>query len=251
MFQSLGENTTSDPPVVYLPGIEGSGALAAQFLLGAENVFNVTRLHYPGHNRMSLEEMADGCVSALGENGNGSAIWLGDSFGSAVALTIALRHPRATRGLILAGGLTRAPGVSRTLAAARMWDMLPSDWRNSLLRRRLMNLVRKHPARLLRSVADDFLANGQMDYVSWRMRLLAAFDVRPYLDQIDVPVLYLGGEDDGIVETQEEARIIRERVTEGRTFLFPGCGHFVLGERADECLELIGCFVLLAKRVAA
>ena len=45
----------SQPHVVYLPGIDGSGVLSSPFLLGAEELFPITRLHYPGHARLSLD----------------------------------------------------------------------------------------------------------------------------------------------------------------------------------------------------
>lgn len=251
MFRALSQGGDREISIVYLPGMEGSGALASQFLLKAEGLFPITRLHYPGHSRLTLEEMADGCVSALAEQGKSSAIWLGDSFGSAVALTLALRHPHAARGLILAGGISRPKNPSKLLLAARMWDALPEKWRKGYLRTRLQRLVRRNPTRLHPSHVDEFMIHGQLEFISWRLRLLASFDVRDRLGHIDVPVLYLGGEEDGLVNTQEEARLLREEIAECRTFLFPGCGHAVLGERAVECLELIDLFVPLAKRAAA
>ncbi|NUN96219.1 MAG: alpha/beta hydrolase [Candidatus Omnitrophica bacterium] len=251
MFLARAEGGGVDVSMVYLPGIEGSGALASKFLLKAEGHFPITRLHYPGHSRLTIEELADGCVSALAEQGKTSAIWLGDSFGSAVALAIALKHPRATRGLILAGGMTKAPSPVRLLAAARILDTLPSSWRKKALRRRLQRVVRRHPTRFHRSVVDEFLINGQLDFLSWRLRLLSAFNVRSELHKLDCPVLYLGGEEDGLVNTQEESRLLRATLPSCRTFLFPGCGHAVLGERAVECLEVIDLFIPMAKRVAA
>jgi pimeloyl-ACP methyl ester carboxylesterase len=95
------------------------------------------------------------------------------------------------------------------------------------------------------------VTNAQMEFISWRMRLLAGFDVRNQISRIDAPVLYLAGEDDRLVNTQEEARVFREQVAESRTFLFPGCGHAVLAERPFECIELIDLFVPMAKRAAA
>jgi len=195
--------------------------------------------------------MADGCVHALAEEGRSNAIWLGDSFGSVLALMIAQRHPHAVQGLILAGGFSKAHNPTRLLLAAKIWDASPEKWKKSYLRRRLGRLVRKYPSRFTRDMVEEFLSNAQLDYVSWRLRLLAAFDCRSTLHRIGVPVLYLGGEEDSLVDTQEEARVLREHVSGIRTFLFPGCGHFVLGERAAESLELINSFLPLGKRVAA
>lgn len=251
MAEAMNGSAENHHYVVYLPGIEGSATLSSHTLWQAGDLFEITQLHYPGHSRLTLEEMADGCVSALAEHGKRSAIWLGESFGSAVALSIALRHPHATRGVILAGGFTKSPNPTRLLLAARMWDAFPKTWGKSYLRRRLSRLVRKDPSRMSASSLDSFLANGQLDFLSWRLRLLAAFDCRGCLDRIKVPLLYLGGEDDSLVNTQEEAQILRERVSGARTYLFPGCGHAVLAERGLECQELMNLFVPTAKRAAA
>ena len=80
----------SRPHVVYLPGIEGAGVLSQPFLSEAESEFPITRPPDPGQIRLTLEEMADGCAQAIAERGIPYAIWLGDSFGASVALTIAL-----------------------------------------------------------------------------------------------------------------------------------------------------------------
>lgn len=242
---------SSQPCVVHLAGIEGAATLSAQTLLQAEDMFQITQLHYPGHSRLTLEEMADGCVSALAERGKTSAIWLGESFGSALALSIAQRHPHATQGVVLAGGFTKSPTPSRLLLAARMWDSFPDRLRRAYLHKRLYRAVRKQPSRIAESSVDAFMTNGQLEFLSWRLRLLAAFDCRDRLDRIRVPLLYLGGEDDKLVDTQTEARILRETISGARTFLFPGCGHAVLAERGVECLELLNNFVPMAKRAAA
>lgn len=239
------------PRVVYLPGIEGSGVFSQTFLAQAESLFPITRLHYPGQIRLSLEEMADGCAHAVAEQGIRSAIWLGDSFGSAVALTIAERHPRFTSGIVLAGGITKPPGISRLLFAARMWERSPDTWRKAYLRKRLTRLAKRNPRCFTKPAVDEFLSNGHLDYLSWRLRLLGAFNARVFLPRIRVPLLYLGGEDDSLVDTQEEAREFRDRVPEARTYLFPGCGHFVLGERPSECVELVNTFLPLVARAAA
>jgi pimeloyl-ACP methyl ester carboxylesterase len=251
MFRTLSQQSVGMPAIVYLPGIDGSGALVSQFLVKAENTFPLIRLHYPGHCRMSLEELADGCVAALAERDQTGVIWLGDSFGSAVALSIASRHPQVTKGLILAGGFSKGPNPLRLLLLARAWDSAPVQWRKKIVRNRLSRLSRRSPSKISGSCVDEVVSNGHLDYVSWRLRLISAFDVRDSLSSLSTPVLYLGGEDDGIVHTVEESKLFREKVRECRTFLFPGCGHAVLAERPDECLELIDLFVPLAKRVAA
>jgi pimeloyl-ACP methyl ester carboxylesterase len=251
MSRLLSAKGQGQPCVVYLPGIEGSGILSSNFLHQSEEIFNVLRLHYPGHSRLTLEELADGCVAALAEQGLSNAIWLGDSFGSALALMIALRHPHAASALVLAGGFTRSPNSTRLLLAARLWDASPEKWRQSYIRRKLGRLERRYPGKFEKDCIEDFLAHGQFDFLTWRLRLLAAYDLRARLSELKTPVLYLGGEDDTLVDTQEEARVLRERVEGTRTFLFPGCGHFVLGERPTESLEVISKFLPLARKVAA
>ncbi|MCA9412862.1 MAG: alpha/beta hydrolase [Candidatus Omnitrophica bacterium] len=251
MSRVLVSNDHASPFIVYVPGITGTGALSNQFLQQTQQSFNLTQLHFPGHSRLTLEELADGCVNALAEQGRRKAIWMGESFGSTIALLIALRHPSAVEGLVLASGLTKMSSPSRLMMAARIWDSSPDAWRKNFLRKRLNRLARRCSGRLSKSQIDNFLINGQMDFVSWRLRLLASFDVRQQLTRIGVPTLYLGGEEDTLVDTQEEAKILRESLESVRTFLFPGCGHAILAERPEESLDILSNFLPLARRVAA
>lgn len=251
MFRTVSQNRDGQPLIVYLPGIDGLGALANQFLAEAETRFPITQLHYPGHNRLTLEELADGCVAALAEQNQSGIIWLGESFGAAVALTIAQRHPQVTQGIILAGGFSKAPSSFQLLMTARLWDSCPVKWRKQMIRRSLNKIARKNPAKIHKSSIDELLSNGHLDEVPWRLRLLAAFDMKSEIPRITTPVLYLGGEEDRQVSTQEESRFFRESCACCRTFLFPGCGHAVLAERPSECLEVIELFVPMAKRAAA
>ncbi|MBK7496169.1 MAG: alpha/beta hydrolase [Candidatus Omnitrophica bacterium] len=251
MFRTVSQNRDGQPLIVYLPGIDGLGALANQFLSEAETRFSITQLHYPGHSRLTLEELADGCVSALPEKKQSGIIWLGDSFGAAIALTIARRHPQVTQGVILAGGFSKAPSPFKLLTTARLWDSCPGKWRKQVVRRSLNRLARKNPAKIQKNSIDEILSNGHLEEVPWRLRLLAAFDMRQEIQRIETPVLYLGGEEDGQVDTHEESRYFRENCPLCRTFLFPGCGHAVLLERPSECLEVIELFVPIAKRAAA
>ncbi len=251
MSPALVSNDMASPFIVYVPGITGTGSLSNQFLQKTQQTYNLTQLHFPGHSRLTLEELADGCVNALAEQGRRKAIWLGDSFGSAIALLIASRHPSAVEGLVLASGFTKGPSSSRLTLAARIWDASPEAWRNAFLRKRLLRLARKHPGRLSKSSIEDYLINGQMDFISWRLRLLASFDLRETIPGLTVPTLYLGGEQDSMVDTQEEAQILRQHLSGVRTFLFPGCGHAILTERPEECLELLAGFLPLARRAAA
>ena len=251
MSRALVSNDLASPFVVYVPGITGTGSLSTQFLNKTQQSFQLTQLHFPGHSRLTLEELADGCVHALAEQGRRKAIWMGDSFGSAITLLIAMRHPSAVEGLILASGFSKAPSPSRLLMAARIWEASPDSWKISFLRKRLSRLSRRYPGRLNKSDIEDYLINGQMEFISWRLRLLASFDVRGQLPKIGVPTLYLGGEEDLLIDTQEEAQIFRQSLSNIRSYLFPRCGHAILTERPEECLELLVNFLPLARRAAA
>jgi pimeloyl-ACP methyl ester carboxylesterase len=251
MYKLLTKKQMGDPVVVYLPGIDGSPLLASNFLARAESLFPVTRLHYPSHHKITLEEMADGCVSALTEQGYENAIWLGDSFGSSIALTIARRHPRSTVGLVLSGGMSHCHSPLKMLFLARIWERLPLRLKKLAVRSLYHPLIKHYPNRFSYHLLDELNAAAQWDSLSWRLRLLAAFDLRSYISHIRVPTLYLGGEDDSWVRTMEETRLIRENIPDSRTFLFPGCGHFVLAERPAEALELIEMFLPFAARAAA
>ncbi|MBN9119122.1 MAG: alpha/beta hydrolase [Planctomycetes bacterium] len=97
---------TPKSPVVYLPGIDGTGRLLfRQERLNAE--FAVRCVSYPQDDRHTYADLVKLGVRALEETGPG--VVLAESFGGAVALMVALERPDLVRRLVLVNTFARYP----------------------------------------------------------------------------------------------------------------------------------------------
>jgi pimeloyl-ACP methyl ester carboxylesterase len=93
-------------PVVYLPGIDGTGRLLyRQDRLNAE--FAVRCVSYPQDDRHTYVDLVSLGIRALEETG--PAVVLAESFGGAVALLVALERPDLVRRLVLVNTFARYP----------------------------------------------------------------------------------------------------------------------------------------------
>src|SRR5690606_23344359 len=93
-------------PVVYLPGIDGTGRLLfrqERLLAG----FHVRCVSYPQDDRHTYPDLVALGARALEETG--PAVLLAESFGGAVALLIALQRPELVRRLVLVNSFARYP----------------------------------------------------------------------------------------------------------------------------------------------
>jgi pimeloyl-ACP methyl ester carboxylesterase len=118
-------------PVVYVPGIDGTGELLLGSAARLEERYRLLRLHYPTEpldgrpaaELDSYERLAASCAEAIRGAGVERCVVVAESFGGAVALQLALDHPELVRGLIVVNSFVRFP------AQARLW----LGWKLSVL----------------------------------------------------------------------------------------------------------------------
>src|SRR5262245_41325916 len=94
----------SGPPLVYVPGIDGSGELLLGTAARLAASFRLVRLRYGGDSSGGYEELAASLVRVLDELEIERALLLAESFGVSVALETALDHPQRVAGLALVNG---------------------------------------------------------------------------------------------------------------------------------------------------
>ncbi len=202
----------SKPYLIFLPGLDGTGRL----------LFRQTRLHeendvacenYPQDRDQSYVELADHAAERIrSENDGRPAIVLAESFGGAVALTLAKRHPQLIERMVL----------SNTFAYfSRRWLIRPA----SLLSHLAPNSPTPAATRGIRGWAlfDDNLPKDIQDSV-WertadvparamgrRVRMLAKVDLREQLAELLVPTVILVSPNDRLVPPRC-GRLIAERM---------------------------------------
>jgi pimeloyl-ACP methyl ester carboxylesterase len=180
-------------------------------------------------------------------------VWIGHSLGGVVALRAAVLRPDAVRGLVLAaaagiGSATRAAQVTLAVLGAARPGRLIAPHRHAWARSRLGRRAAfgwwgvADPDALEPEVAEAFLV-GPANHTDTRQagRALLASDPRTELGRVTCPCLCLWGASDNWVRLDDGMEYARRLRAPLRAIA--GCGHLLIGERADACLAAIGDFV--------
>jgi pimeloyl-ACP methyl ester carboxylesterase len=156
------------------------------------------------------------------------AIVVGESFGGAVALTTALRHPDRIQALIILNSFPYFGPQARLRLAIAGLRIMP--WGAMSLIRHL-TAFRLHSPHTHRDEVRQFIARTvhatREGYIN-RLTLLKRFDVRHRLRDIQCPVLFLAAENDHLVPSVEQARYMAARVPGSVMRVLEGHGHICL-----------------------
>jgi pimeloyl-ACP methyl ester carboxylesterase len=242
--------------------VHGLGGAASNWIELAPSLAGAQRVivpELPGHGGSSplaaapnLNPFADRVAGVLQGEGVAQATVVGHSFGCSVALRLAMRHPRLVGSLVLAG----AAGISSNRRAAvyglRLTALLKPGRRIAPYRRRIARspFLRTvvfggwgtpDATALSARAAEGFLAGpGRHSDALSAVRALLLEDPRAELHGIACPCLVLWGARDtqvGVADAFEYARRLRAPLR-----VIADCGHLLIGERPDACLDAIESF---------
>jgi 3-oxoadipate enol-lactonase len=217
------------PPVLLIPGLDGTGLLFyRQVPLLAER-YRVGTLRLPDNVRTmpALVALVREAVAGLCSDGE-RAILVGESFGGALALSYALTHPATVSRLVI---LNSFPYFG---PQARLWlgyhVLRATPWGVMRLVRQLTawRMHSRHTGRAeLRRFHALMRATTREGYLT-RLRMLRCYDVREQLKELTIPTLFLAAEQDHLVPSVEQARLMAG-LTPGATLrVLPGHGHICL-----------------------
>lgn len=230
--------THGEGPLLLL--LHGFGGSARNFRAQARALRDTWRVVLPdlrGHARSPRAAGVDSCTSerlvadvvrVLDREGAGNAVVGGLSMGAALALEVALAHPRRVRGLVLASFPAAGPGglgaIATRFAQALEQDGLEAAgaefvWGpKSGFDRRAAAFVRQgfleHDARSLAAILRGFLAR------------LPSLDARASdLAALVAPTLVVAGELDAI--SLAPSRRLATLLPHAKLAIVPGAGHVV------------------------
>jgi pimeloyl-ACP methyl ester carboxylesterase len=216
-------------PVVLVPGMNGTGELFYRQVPRLERSYRVATYSLR-EDAESLDELAADLahIVDLVAPAERRAIVIGESFGGAVALTFALRHPERAAGLVILNSFAHfAPQFRLRLAIAGLavlpWGAMP------LVRH--LTAFRLHSRHTHRAEVKAFIAltaRATRDGYINRLKLLTQYDVRERLRDIDHPVLFLASEHDHLVPAVAQARYMADRVPSSAMRILRGHGHICL-----------------------
>lgn len=227
-YRRLGAGT----PLVLLHGAVSDGRVWRVELERFSDGFDVIAWDAPGCGGSAdpppafrMGDYADVLAGLLGALGVGPAHVLGHSWGSTVALDLALRHPATVRSLVLVGAYAGWAGslppdeVQRRLdfalqaAEAGTWDprSMPGLFSEAL------------PAERAEELAA-VMAESRGAATATMARALAEADLRADLGRVAVPTLLVYGDADARASL-EVATALHEAIPDSELTVLPGLGH--------------------------
>lgn len=236
------ENITSRPPLILIHGAGGSFLSWHPSLrrLQDETVYT---LDLPGHGsskgkgKSSIAEYTDTIASFMDELQIHSAVIAGISMGSAIALTLALKHPQKVNALALFGSgakLRVAPLILENIANPETFTeaveqvnraCFSQHTSSDLLALSKKNLLETDPATLL----QDFLACNQ-------------FDISAQLAHIHAPTLILCGAEDAMTPPKY-SQYLKDNLPNAQLHILEKAGHMLTLEQPEAVAKILKEFL--------
>lgn len=217
------------PPLVLVPGMDGTGRLfyrQVPLLARRHRVGTYTLRDSAGRMDVLVEDLA-AVIRTLAPSG-APAIVVGESFGGAIALSLALARPELVFALVVLNSFPRFLPQARLRLAIAALRLIP--WQTMPLVRRL-TAFRLHSRFTHRAEIHRFLEltrDTSRDGYLARLQILREYDVCDRLGELRMPVLFLASERDHLVPSVQQGRFMAQRVREATLRILPGHGHICL-----------------------
>lgn len=241
-FFAHGVEKIARPPIVL---IHGAGGTHLHWSPQARRVpgQRIYAIDLPGHGKsggvgsQSIDEYARNVVNFLDELKISTAVIVGHSMGSAIALKLALDFPKRVIGLGLVGSGARLrvareilDGASSAAAFPAVVKLVNDMAFGSSVSPRLKELAAQRMAEIRPSVLyGDFVACD-------------GFDVMSRLSEISAPTLILCGAKDALTPVKY-SEYLRGHIAGARLVTFPGAGHMVMLEQPEPFAKALSDFV--------
>lgn len=219
----------SGPPLLLVPGLDGTGLLFYRQVPQLATRYRVATLRLPDEVwRMdALVSHVHEALRQLSPDGD-KVVLVGESFGGALSLSYALAHPAEVSRLVVLNSFPYFGPQARLwlgyhLLKATPWGMMRlvrqlTAWRMHSPHTGAVELRRFHS--LMRATTRD-------GYLS-RLSILRTYDIRDRLPQLEVPTLYLAADRDHLVPSVEQARLMAGLTPNATLRILRGHGHICL-----------------------
>jgi len=217
------------PPVVLVPGMDGTGRLFHRQVPLLARGYRVATYRLRD-DAPSMDVLAADLADVIDSVSGGvrPAIVVGESFGGTVALSLALARPDLVAALVIINSFPRFLPQHRLHLAMFALRTLP--WQTMPMVRRLtafrMHSKYTHRAEIRRFM--ELTAGTTRTGYLGRLHILTQYDVRDRLREIRAPTLFLASERDHLVPSVDQARYMAARVPGATVRVLAGHGHICL-----------------------
>lgn len=260
-FRDLGQGL----PLIFIHGFGASMDTWRLLVKDLRDEFRLVFLDLRGHgysarprdSRYSIQDHADAVFALMEHLGLSSAVLVGHSLGSGVALLAALnelsRPTRLVSKVVLLAGSAHPEQLhffGRWLGVPAIAWLATQLTPASLLTRMALRRAFYDPAKVTDSLIELYAKYqripGTIYALMWTVRNFFAVDidsVRRSLSQIQIPVLNIIGEHDRIVP-RSTAEALSKLLPQCRLEIIDGVGHIPQEESPEAVIQLIRKFVL-------
>jgi len=229
MHAEIIETSGAGPPLVYVPGIDGSGEMLLGLAARLARRFRLTLLRYAGDVSGDYAALAASVARCIASTGAERALVLAESFGVAVSLQTALDHPGRVAGLALVNGFAcfhDRLGLAITRGA---FALAPQAWIRAARARFAQRglFAPRHDDAALRALLA--LRGGWFDErYRARLVLIRHLDLRPRLPEVRCPVAIFAATHDRVVASVHAAREMQAGLGDCELTVIQDAGHVVL-----------------------
>jgi pimeloyl-ACP methyl ester carboxylesterase len=156
------------------------------------------------------------------------AIVVGESFGGALALSLALAQPDRVRALVILNSFPYFGPQFRLRLAIQGLAVLPWGAMGLIRRLTAFRLHSRHTHRQEIRRFMELTAGASRDGYMNRLRVLTTYDVRDRLSELRCPTLFLAAERDHLVPSMAQAQYMAARVPGAASRILSGHGHICL-----------------------
>jgi len=241
-YFASGEELQDRPPVILLHGGGGSHLSWPPQIrrLSGQRMF---ALDLPGHGRsegigrQDIGEYGETIIEFMKALRLSTAVMVGFSMGSAIALSLALQSRKRVIGLGLFGSGAKMRVASSTLEMAAN----PSTF-HSAVETIIENSYSHAADDRLKELAVEQMAETRQAVLYGDFLACDSFDVTEVVKKIHIPTLLIcGGEDRMTPPNRSE--YLRDQIEGAWLHVVEGAGHMVMIERPDEIAGLLTCFL--------
>jgi 3-oxoadipate enol-lactonase len=222
--------TGGDPPMVLVPGIDGTALLFYRQQPLLSEHFDTVAFPLPTHSAasMTMDSLVADLASLVEEVSTNGVLLLGESFGGALSMSLALARPDVVRGMVIVNSFPYFDERAKLRGAP--WLLRAIPWAAMPIVRRYTSDHLHSPHTNREDIAEfrDRAKFIDRDSYIRRLQILASYDLRERLHQIEAPTLFLAGDQDRLLPSVRWARYMHERVPTSSFQILRGYGHVCL-----------------------
>jgi pimeloyl-ACP methyl ester carboxylesterase len=237
-----GEDLRERPPVLLLHGAGGSHLSWPPQIrrLSGQRIYT---LDLPGHGKsegigkQDIAEYSKAIIEFMKAVGLLTAVIVGFSMGSAIALSLALQYRKYTLALGLIGGGAKMRVAASTLELAGSPSSFPAA-----VQAIVENSYSSKADSRLKELAVEQMMETRQAVLYGDLQACDEFDVMERVKKISIPMLLICGREDRMTPPSR-SEYLRDQIEGAQLHLVDGAGHIVMLERPDEVAGLLGSFV--------